>query len=148
MTKIIDDRLREAYICIMIYNRIKIKQSISVFLICIFCFSIIRPVFPCFQYFFNFQYVSEVLCINQDDIELECHGKCYLSEELSDTSDEQDKNNDRLPNIEFDKTSKIYPDKVDVSINYFALTHKCIIETRDNIVKNYASKPPIPPPKC
>ncbi len=48
---------------------------------------LIRPVLPYAEYVLNYEYISEVLCINQDKPELECDGKCYLRKQIEQQSD-------------------------------------------------------------
>ncbi len=48
---------------------------------------LIRPVLPYAEYVLNYEYISEVLCINQDQPELECDGKCYLRKQIQQQSD-------------------------------------------------------------
>ena len=52
-----------------------------VYILC-FCF-LFRPVFPAFEYVANYDYIAKVLCINKDQPELNCNGKCYLMKQLA-----------------------------------------------------------------
>lgn len=53
--------------------------------------ALIIPVFPVFNYMINTD-IYEALCINKDKPKLDCHGKCHLSEELSESQNgDQDK---------------------------------------------------------
>ena len=56
----------------------------------------IRPVAPLFEYLINQDYISEFLCVNKENIALNCNGKCYLMQRLAQ-EDTQKKNN--LPPI-------------------------------------------------
>lgn len=47
--------------------------------------ALIRPVAPLLDYAMNYEYISQVLCINNDKPELECEGKCYLAQEIQKT---------------------------------------------------------------
>ncbi len=42
----------------------------------------LRPVAPFIEYAINYDYISEVLCINKDKPELHCEGKCYVVKQL------------------------------------------------------------------
>ena len=55
-----------------------------------------RPVAPLFEYVVYEDYISEFLCINKDKVELECNGKCYLMQRLSEQNKEKGQN---LPKI-------------------------------------------------
>ena len=61
-------------------------KSFSLFILSLFIWSILAPVLTVFEYFINYDYIVEVLCINKDKPELECDGKCYLKEQLSESS--------------------------------------------------------------
>ena len=51
-------------------------------------FIVLRPFSPYVEYVLNYEYISEVLCINKDKPKLECNGKCYLMQSLAEASDE------------------------------------------------------------
>lgn len=50
---------------------------------------LVKPVVPVFQYVFDYQYISEVLCINKEKPELKCNGKCHLMKELAKASEDE-----------------------------------------------------------
>lgn len=50
-------------------------------------FVVFRPLAPLVEYAVNYQYISEVLCINRSNPELHCNGKCYLGKEIAKTND-------------------------------------------------------------
>ena len=50
-------------------------------------FVVFRPLTPLVEYAVNYDYISEVLCINKSNPELHCNGKCYLSKEIAKTND-------------------------------------------------------------
>jgi hypothetical protein len=50
-------------------------------------FVVFRPLAPLVEYAVNYQYISEVLCINKSNPELHCNGKCYLGKEIAKTND-------------------------------------------------------------
>lgn len=50
-------------------------------------FVVFRPLIPLVEYAVNYDYISEVLCINKSNPELHCNGKCYLSKEIAKTND-------------------------------------------------------------
>ncbi|WP_157514630.1 hypothetical protein [Christiangramia portivictoriae] len=62
------------------------QKSFCLFLLTLFSWSMLAPVFPVFEYFINYDYIVEVLCINKNEPELECDGKCYLKDQLSANS--------------------------------------------------------------
>lgn len=53
--------------------------------ISLYVLALIRPIIPVVSYNLNYDYIVEVLCINKDNPELECDGKCYLAQTIKDT---------------------------------------------------------------
>lgn len=41
------------------------------------------------EYAVNYDYISQVLCINKDKPALKCNGKCHLMKELAKAADEE-----------------------------------------------------------
>lgn len=56
----------------------------------------VRPVVPLAEYIIYEDYIAEFLCINKDKIELQCNGKCYLMQRLSEQNEQKKQN---LPKI-------------------------------------------------
>lgn len=50
---------------------------------------ILRPALPVVDYIINYDYISEVLCVNKDRPELECNGKCYLMQSLAKAAEKE-----------------------------------------------------------
>jgi len=49
---------------------------------------LLKPIVPVFQYVINYEYISEVLCINKEKPEMHCNGKCHLMQELAKASED------------------------------------------------------------
>jgi hypothetical protein len=64
------------------------KITIIVFAIAI----LLKPVLPVVAYVVNFDYIANELCINKDNKNLHCNGKCHLKSKLADASESADKN--------------------------------------------------------
>lgn len=47
-----------------------------------------RPIVPVIEYCVNYDYIKNVLCINKDNPEKDCNGKCHLQKQLSDVAKE------------------------------------------------------------
>ena len=45
-----------------------------------------RPALPLVAFVLNYDYISKELCINKDNDNLDCHGKCQLKKELAKAS--------------------------------------------------------------
>ncbi|MEC5172485.1 hypothetical protein [Chryseobacterium nepalense] len=50
-------------------------------------FVVFRPLVPLVEYAVNYNYISEVLCVNKNNPELHCNGKCYVSKQIAKTHD-------------------------------------------------------------
>jgi len=81
---------------ILAVGKMTMQKSFSLFVLSLFIWGMLAPVLPVFEYFINYDYIVEVLCINKDKPELECDGKCYLKDQLlgssivkNDTSEKQ-----------------------------------------------------------
>ena len=48
----------------------------------------LKPIFPVIDYAINYDYITEVLCINKAKPELHCNGKCHLMKELAKAADD------------------------------------------------------------
>ncbi len=55
-----------------------------------------RPVLPLFEYIINQDYIAEFLCVNKENVELQCNGKCYLMQKMSAQNEEKKQ---QLPKI-------------------------------------------------
>lgn len=42
----------------------------------------LRPIGPFVEYAINYDYIAKVLCLNRDQPELQCNGKCQLMQKL------------------------------------------------------------------
>jgi hypothetical protein len=70
-----------------------VKHSLLLFAFLI----VLKPVFPVVEYVFDYEYISEVLCVNKDKPELHCNGKCYLMKSLAKAAKEEaDQKKDNL----------------------------------------------------
>lgn len=62
-----------------------IGLAVSLYLV-----AMLRPLGPVFNYVLNFDYISTVLCINQDKPEMACHGTCQLSKQIQDQENQDE----------------------------------------------------------
>jgi len=53
------------------------------------------------DYVVNFEYIKEVLCINKEEPELQCNGKCHLMKRLQQEESQDERN---LPMLKITKT--------------------------------------------
>lgn len=123
------------------------RPKIAIGILIIFCFSEIRPLLPILEYYANYEYISEVLCINKDKPMSTCNGKCYLNQQLkkAQESEKQDKNiptvkQERIPMIicNYESTKFVVRNSSSQKYNVFYQFS----------IKDLTIKPPTPPPKC
>ncbi len=56
----------------------------------------LKPILPVVDYVVNYEYISKVLCENNDKPKLQCNGKCHLMKELAKAADtENPKSSDK-----------------------------------------------------
>lgn len=62
-------------------------------------FYLLRPLLPYFEYVINKEYIEKNLCVEKENPLNDCHGKCYLHEQLnkqSEAPENSTKDNDKL----------------------------------------------------
>ncbi|MFD0796391.1 hypothetical protein ACFQZJ_02885 [Maribacter chungangensis] len=53
---------------------------------------LLKPLWPIVDYIVNYDYIVNVLCENKDEPELNCDGKCYLTQMLAQETGQNDEN--------------------------------------------------------
>ncbi|WP_420603836.1 hypothetical protein [Flagellimonas sp.] len=76
------------------------KHSIVYGFVLLYLIAMVRPIAPVLEYVINEDYIAEFLCINKDNVELQCNGKCYLMQRLSEQNEEKKQN---LPKISLEE---------------------------------------------
>ena len=81
-----------------------IRQLQSLFFIALYGVALIRPIAPYVEYMVRKGYISEFLCINGENPDVSCHGKCYLLAKIKHANDPgRETNQIPPPNIEPEK---------------------------------------------
>jgi hypothetical protein len=73
------------------------KPKLAKALLFIFCFAELGNVLPILEYKMNYEYISQVLCINKSQLSSSCKGKCYLNKQLKKSQESQKKIVNRTP---------------------------------------------------
>lgn len=94
------------------------KSFWAVFFVSLYLLAMAKPVMPLFDYIINQDYIAEFLCVNKDNTELKCNGKCYLMQRLQEQNNEKQKN---LPRIAMEE----YPIGF---VELFSVLHKSSIK--------------------
>ena len=79
------------------------RKTTCFILLSIFFFSLVKPILPYFEYVLDYDYIATILCINKEELELKCNGKCYLKDQLSKVNNNGEKDDQSEPKIEFKK---------------------------------------------
>lgn len=61
------------------------KKGLSVFFLVLYLTTVFSSLLPYIEYAVNYKYISEVLCVNKDEPESSCHGKCHLNKKVAET---------------------------------------------------------------
>lgn len=77
------------------------NQILSIFFYLLYLLAMVRPLLPIIEYELNYDYIATILCENVDRPYLECNGKCYLIDRLSETS-KQSLGEKSIPTINID----------------------------------------------
>ncbi len=68
-------------------------KKITVYtLVILYLTAMVRPIAPVLEYVIYEDYIAEFLCVNQDKKELQCRGKCYLMQRITEQNEEKRQN--------------------------------------------------------
>lgn len=122
----------------------RIKVAITILII--FCFAEITPLLPYLEYCVNYDYISEVLCVEKDKPLSICNGKCYLSQQLKEAqeTEEQDK---KIVTVEQEKIPMIVATRLSIKYLFPIVNSPQQYEYYRFSVKDLFALTPKPPPK-
>ena len=72
-------------------------KQLGILSLIVILFYLLRPSLPYIDYIINKEYIEKNLCVEKNNPENDCHGKCYLHEQLTKQNDppDADLNNDK-----------------------------------------------------
>lgn len=78
------------------------QRLIAIALILIVTLPVMHKAIVITNYIVDYDYISQVLCINKEEPELQCNGKCHLNKELNkaESSEDNDSKNNSRTNLE------------------------------------------------
>jgi hypothetical protein len=123
------------------------KPKIAIGILIIFCFAEIRPLLPYLDYFVNYEYISEVLCINKEKPMSTCNGKCYLSQQLKEAQ-QTEKQDKKIPTVEQERIPMIVYNSELPKFLIIVSEAKKYFQFYQFLIKDLSISPPTPPPKC
>ncbi|WP_149274513.1 hypothetical protein [Pareuzebyella sediminis] len=77
------------------------KSISALFFVLLYMLAMARPVLPLFEYIIEKDYIAEFLCINKENTELNCNGKCYLMQKIIEQNEERKQNLPRIAMEEY-----------------------------------------------
>lgn len=76
------------------------NQLFGIIFYSLYLVAMLRPVMPFLDYMINYDYIAEALCENRDKPYLECNGKCYLADQLQQTTHDSHNHESPAPKID------------------------------------------------
>ena len=67
------------------------RKFTTILFVFLYLISMLRPIAPFVEYAINYDYISKILCINKDNIEMNCKGKCQLMQKLEEQQEKDHK---------------------------------------------------------
>ena len=123
------------------------RPKIAIGILIVFCFAEIRPLLPYLDYFVNYEYISEVLCINKEKPMSTCNGKCYLSQQLKEAQ-QTEKQDKKIPTVEQERIPMIVYNSELPKFLIIVSEAKKYFQFYQFLIKDLSISPPTPPPKC
>ena len=123
------------------------KPKIAIGILIVFCFAEIRPLLPYLDYFVNYEYISEALCINKEKPMSTCNGKCYLSQQLKEAQ-QTEKQDKKIPTVEQERIPMIVYNSELPKFLIIVSEAKKYFQFYQFLIKDLSISPPTPPPKC
>jgi hypothetical protein len=105
---------------------------------------VFRIVFPILDYIINYSFIVAEMCIQKDDPDSMCYGKCYLSNELKKQMT-REKNQKEIVNIEFINIPHVYARKIEMPKFLYELTFYISYSNSQKL--HFYFDPLTPPPK-
>ena len=123
------------------------KRSVAIYFLSLHLVVVLRPFSPYAEYLVNYDYISNVLCVNKATPELNCNGACHLTNEIKKAME------DETAPVNQSKTQKefsVYLTYVetfvlDYKYNQSNLQHTTFVISLHTL---FQGKPEVPPPQA
>jgi hypothetical protein len=124
-----------------------LKKQISIGMLLAFCMTETSHFTPFLVYYINFDYISEVLCINKNKPQINCEGTCYLKDQIQQTQKSQ-RTNQNNPIIEWTKTNLLYFVQI-IKVGCLEIFSQHTLPKKSYLfsVQENLQIPPTPPPR-
>lgn len=122
-----------------------LKSIISYLLLTFFSISLIRPVVPVVDYFVNFEYIAEVLCLKKEVPESSCNGKCYLLKQIEDNKSDRPENG--VPQTQWEILLLSIHEPMSYDLFFEQVDTKLVFRPSVISLKSHLFSPDTPPPE-
>jgi len=122
-----------------------LKSIISYLLLTFFSVSLIRPVVPVVDYFVNFEYIAEVLCLKKEVPESSCNGKCYLMQQIEDNKSDRPVNG--VPQTQWEILLLSIHEPMSYDLFFEQVDTKLVFGPSVISLKSHLFSPDTPPPE-
>ena len=122
-----------------------LKSIISYLLLTFFSVSLIRPVVPVVDYFVNFEYIAEVLCLKKEVPESSCNGKCYLMQQIEDNKSDRPENG--VPQTQWEILLLSIHEPMSYDLFFEQVDTKSVFSPSVISLKSHLFSPDTPPPE-
>ena len=80
------------------------KLIITHFLINLYLVALIGPAIPILEYWLNYDYIANDLCVNKDNPVVACNGMCYLQDQVEkQLQHDHESETPQPPKVDFEK---------------------------------------------
>lgn len=117
----------------------------SIIYLSILVFYILRPVLPFIEYSILKDYIVKNLCINRDNPESKCDGKCFLNDQLKKSTDPVDSDKDNNKKMAQRINIEDHLKTNELVTNPFQTIHKLVSFFDPGTTGSYSSPIFIPP---
>ena len=123
------------------------RPKLAAGILFLFCIIETMPLLPFAEYYLNYEYISEVLCINKDRPMSQCNGQCHLKDQLK-KAQQREQEKKALPKTEWEKIPMIsIENRLSASDGRFIVLQTNLMAYVFSL-KEISLSPPTPPPQC
>ncbi len=113
------------------------KQILGLAFSLLYVLAMVKPMLPVLEYYANYDYIANELCINKDKPYLECNGKCYLNlEEKRINGNDAQSHQIPLVNMSDYPVSPITFLMISIPVNYQLAVPTATTDFKENLNKS------------
>lgn len=125
------------------------QRLTAILILLIFSVSEFKPLIHLVDYAVNYEYISTELCVEKDEPESCCKGKCYLSDQLASAVDSKDDSSSerKAPKIEWEKAPMLLFPSEKTALFLSEEQIKAPTIGKESFFDDISLKIPSPPPR-